>query len=138
MTQRSRAVITGREQTRTHFMLFLQQESHLLSTIPRIPSFRGGFIGDFNSLVLAHQLATMSSSITIPSRTTFGESSKAAEGRSSSSTSSYSSSPRTPQQQQQASSPATSSSKYGHDRRPSLLSELTFPSFSSLFYSVHD
>lgn len=64
----------------------------------------------------------MSSSITIPTRTGYGESNKAAT--SSSSSSSFSS-PRTPQQQQQqqAATPTSSTSKYGHDRRPSLLSE---------------
>jgi len=61
----------------------------------------------------------MSSSINIPGRTSYGESSKAAP--SSSSTSSYSSSPRTPQQQTGSSS-ASPNSQYGHDRRPSLLS----------------
>ncbi|KAG4416161.1 hypothetical protein IFR04_010680 [Cadophora malorum] len=64
----------------------------------------------------------MSSSITIPTRTGYGESNKAAT--SSSSSSSFSS-PRTPQQQQQqqqAATPTSSTSKYGHDRRPSLLS----------------
>jgi len=63
----------------------------------------------------------MSSSITIPTRTGYGESNKAAT--SSSSSSSFSS-PRTPQQQQQQSAtPTSSTSKYRHDRRPSLLSE---------------
>ncbi|PSS09040.1 hypothetical protein M430DRAFT_146574 [Amorphotheca resinae ATCC 22711] len=62
----------------------------------------------------------MSSSITIPTRSTYGDSGKAAA--SSSSSSSYSTSPRTPQSQT-TSSPATySNTKYGHDRRPSLLS----------------
>jgi len=61
----------------------------------------------------------MSSSITIPPRT--GESSKASVP-SSSSSSSYSISPRTPEQPQQSSTPASSRPKYGHDRRPSLLS----------------
>ncbi|KAG9237858.1 hypothetical protein BJ875DRAFT_369107 [Amylocarpus encephaloides] len=63
----------------------------------------------------------MSSSITIPNRTIYGESSKAG------SVSSYSSSPQTPQTQPQrsnATSPASASPspRYGHDRRPSLLS----------------
>ncbi|TVY30917.1 hypothetical protein LHYA1_G000773 [Lachnellula hyalina] len=61
----------------------------------------------------------MSSSINIPSRSSYGESSKAAP--SSSSTSSYSSSPQTPQNQT-ASSSTSPSSSYGHNRRPSLLS----------------
>ncbi|KAK0113716.1 hypothetical protein ONS95_013964 [Cadophora gregata] len=63
----------------------------------------------------------MSSSITIPTRTGYGESSKAAP--SSSSSSSFSS-PRTPQQQQQqqTATPTSSTAKYGHDRRRSLLS----------------
>ncbi|KAH7369842.1 hypothetical protein BKA65DRAFT_544566 [Rhexocercosporidium sp. MPI-PUGE-AT-0058] len=61
----------------------------------------------------------MSSSITIPTRTSYGESSKAAT--SSSSSSSFSS-PRTPQQPQQAATPTSSTAKYGHDRRRSLLS----------------
>lgn len=61
----------------------------------------------------------MSSSIVIPSRTGYGENSKAA---ASSSSSSYSTSPRTPQSQQN-SAPASPSNKFGHDRRPSLLSE---------------
>lgn len=60
----------------------------------------------------------MSSSITIPPRA--GESSKAAAASSSSS--SYSSSPRTPQQPQQSTPSSSSRTKYGHDRRPSLLS----------------
>lgn len=65
---------------------------------------------------------TMSSSITIPKRA--GESSKAA----SSSSSSYSSSPHTPQNQAASASASTSpasstTAKYGHDRRPSLLSK---------------
>lgn len=64
----------------------------------------------------------MSSSITIPSRSGYGESSKAgmSGSSSSSSSSSYSMSPRTPQQ-----SNSTSSSPKtwcAHDRRPSLLS----------------
>jgi hypothetical protein len=65
----------------------------------------------------------MSSSITIPSRSAYGQSSKAG------SVSSYSSSPQTPQTSTQrannATSPASASSTptYGHDRRPSLLSE---------------
>jgi hypothetical protein len=70
-------------------------------------------------------LGTMSTSITIPMRTTYGESSKAAAAvASSSSSSSYSSSPRTPQQPQtsQTSTPTSSNTRYGHDRRPSLLS----------------
>ncbi|EPE26040.1 hypothetical protein GLAREA_01952 [Glarea lozoyensis ATCC 20868] len=63
----------------------------------------------------------MSSSITIPSRTAYGESSKAG------SVSSYSSSPQTPQsstERTNATPPGSSSSvsKHGHDRRPSLLS----------------
>ncbi|KAG0647367.1 hypothetical protein D0Z07_6989 [Hyphodiscus hymeniophilus] len=59
----------------------------------------------------------MSSSITIPTRTAYGgESSKA--GAASSSSSSYSSSPKT----QTTSTPNTPNTKYGHDRRPSLLS----------------
>jgi len=62
----------------------------------------------------------MSSSITIPTRTAYGESSKAAT--SSSSSSSYSVSPRSPQQQTTSSSTASPRSRYGHDRRPSLLS----------------
>ncbi|RDL32549.1 Uncharacterized protein BP5553_09005 [Venustampulla echinocandica] len=69
----------------------------------------------------------MSSSIAIPTRNAYGESSKA--GPSFSSSSSYSSSPRTPQPQprpQTGSSPASASpspnARYGHDRRPSLLS----------------
>ncbi|KAH6721277.1 hypothetical protein BKA61DRAFT_469452 [Leptodontidium sp. MPI-SDFR-AT-0119] len=61
----------------------------------------------------------MSSSITIPTRTGYGESNKAAT--SSSSSSSFSS-PRTPQQPQQAATPTSSTAKYGHDRRRSLLS----------------
>ncbi|KAF4628975.1 hypothetical protein G7Y89_g9172 [Cudoniella acicularis] len=62
----------------------------------------------------------MSSSITIPSRTAYGESSKAGP---SSSSSSYSSSPQTPQPQTTSSSSTPSpSTRYGHDRRPSLLS----------------
>ncbi|TVY13815.1 hypothetical protein LARI1_G007209 [Lachnellula arida] len=61
----------------------------------------------------------MSSSINIPSRSSYGQSSKAAP--SSSSTSSYSSSPRTPRNQTGSSS-ASPNSSYGHDRRPSLLS----------------
>jgi len=61
----------------------------------------------------------MSSSITIPTRTAYGESSKAVS--SSSSSSSYSSSPRTPQQST-TSAPASQNTRYGHDRRPSLLS----------------
>ncbi|TVY60751.1 hypothetical protein LSUE1_G008353 [Lachnellula suecica] len=61
----------------------------------------------------------MSSSINIPARTNYGESSKAAP--SSSSTSSYSSSPQTPQSKSSSASTSPSSS-YGHDRRPSLLS----------------
>ncbi|TAQ87610.1 hypothetical protein B7494_g4073 [Chlorociboria aeruginascens] len=60
----------------------------------------------------------MSSSITIPSRPAYGESSQPAA--SSSSTSSYSSSPHTPQSTQ--SSPASPNTRYGHDRRRSLLS----------------
>ncbi|RDW67959.1 hypothetical protein BP6252_09355 [Coleophoma cylindrospora] len=59
----------------------------------------------------------MSSSIAIPTRTTYGESSKAP---SSSSSSTYSSSPRSPQDT--ASSPRSPNVRYGHDRRPSLLS----------------
>lgn len=73
----------------------------------------------------------MSSSITIPTRTGYGESNKAAT--SSSSSSSFSS-PRTPQQQQQAATPTSSTSKYGHDRRRSLLSEYSVLSPSA--YSV--
>lgn len=71
--------------------------------------------------IFAIHSSNMSSSIAIPSRTPYGESSKAGGvDPSSSSSSSYSSSPRTPQQPR---SPATpSSNKYGHDRRPSLLS----------------
>jgi len=63
----------------------------------------------------------MSSSINIPTRTGYGaESSKAA---ASSSSSSYSSSPRTsPQNQTTSSPPRSPNTKYGHDRRPSLLS----------------
>ncbi|KAG4436997.1 hypothetical protein IFR05_007501 [Cadophora sp. M221] len=61
----------------------------------------------------------MSSSIAIPTRTGYGESNKAAT--SSSSSSSFSS-PRTPQQPQQAATPTSSTAKYGHDRRRSLLS----------------
>lgn len=66
----------------------------------------------------------MSSSITIPTRTAYGESSKA--GASSCSPSSYSTSPtpRTPRGQT-ASTPASPSTKLSHDRRPSLLSEST-------------
>lgn len=72
----------------------------------------------------------MSSSILIPTRTAgYGESSKAgaasasssSSSRSSSSSSSYSSSPRMPNQQT-ASAPASPNPRYGHDRRPSLLS----------------
>lgn len=76
----------------------------------------------------------MSTSITIPMRTTYGESSKAAAAASSSSSSSYSSSPRTPQQSQttQTSTPTSSNVKYGHDRRPSLLSS----SFSKQEHTV--
>merc|ERR1711964_55507 len=74
----------------------------------------------FLILIALLQLFTMSSSITIPTRTGYGESNKAAT--SSSSSSSFSS-PRTPQQQQQQSAtPTSSTSKYRHDRRPSLLS----------------
>jgi hypothetical protein len=62
----------------------------------------------------------MSSSISIPTRTAYAESSKA--GSSSSSSSSYSTSPQTPEQQTKT-SPQTSVTKSGHDRRPSLLSE---------------
>ncbi|CZT08362.1 hypothetical protein WAI453_007281 [Rhynchosporium graminicola] len=62
----------------------------------------------------------MSSSIAIPSRTGYGESSKAAVA-SSSSSSSFSS-PQNPQQAEQAATPPSSASKYGHDRRRSLLS----------------
>ena len=70
----------------------------------------------------------MSSSITIPTRTAYGgESSKAA---ASSSSSSYSSSPRPSPQNQTTSTPNSPNNKYGHDRRPSLLSE--FPLLSDL------
>ncbi|RFU24140.1 hypothetical protein B7463_g12203, partial [Scytalidium lignicola] len=62
----------------------------------------------------------MSSSITIPTRSSYGESSKAA-AQSSSSSSSYSSSPKIPRQQT-TSTPASPESRFGHDRRPSLLS----------------
>ncbi|KAH8687451.1 hypothetical protein BGZ60DRAFT_522111 [Tricladium varicosporioides] len=64
----------------------------------------------------------MSSSIAIPGRTTaYGESSKA--GASSSSSSSFSSSPQTPQPRTSSSSTTVSpNTRYGHDRRPSLLS----------------
>lgn len=72
--------------------------------------------------------STMSSSINIPTRS-HGESSKAAAAAAtSSSVSSYSTSPHTPnqQQQQQGQSPPSLSSspntRYGHDRRRSLLS----------------
>lgn len=66
----------------------------------------------------------MSSSIAIPTRS-YGESSKAAAA-SPSPSSSYSNSPKTPQQQQK-STPASASptTKYGLDRRPSLLSKLS-------------
>ncbi|EKD15068.1 hypothetical protein MBM_06829 [Drepanopeziza brunnea f. sp. 'multigermtubi' MB_m1] len=63
----------------------------------------------------------MSSSITIPTRTCYGESSKS-QAAASSSSSSYSSSPRTPQQPQEKPTTPSSTSKYGHDRRRSLLS----------------
>ncbi|KAH8819533.1 hypothetical protein F5884DRAFT_760815 [Xylogone sp. PMI_703] len=62
----------------------------------------------------------MSSSITIPTRSSYGESSKAG-AQSSSSSSSYSSSPKMPRQQNR-SAPGSPESRYGHDRRPSLLS----------------
>jgi len=75
----------------------------------------------FLLLNLLFKSITMSSSITIPNRAGYGESSKAGAGQpSSSSSSTYSSSPQTPQQQQKSS--PSSSTKYGHDRRPSLLS----------------
>lgn len=74
----------------------------------------------------------MSSSITIPSRSTYGESSKAAAGSSSSS--SFSTSPRTPQQGEQSSAPVSPSAKYGHDRRTSFLSS----SFSKQEHTVID
>ncbi|KAL3426288.1 hypothetical protein PVAG01_03079 [Phlyctema vagabunda] len=61
----------------------------------------------------------MSSSINIPTRSPYGESSKAG-GASSSSSSTYSSSPRSPQQNTSAS--ASPNLRFGHDRRPSLLS----------------
>jgi len=64
----------------------------------------------------------MSSSITIPTRSGYGESSKAGAAASSSSSSSYSSSPQTPQQPQEKSTPSSPNTRYGHDRRPSLLS----------------
>ncbi|RQM08324.1 hypothetical protein DH86_00003829 [Scytalidium sp. 3C] len=63
----------------------------------------------------------MSSSITIPKRSSYGQSSKAAAQSSSSSSSSYSSSPRIAQQDNQ-STPASPDPRFGHDRRPSLLS----------------
>lgn len=75
---------------------------------------------------------TMSSSITIPTRTS-GESSKAAAARSSSS--SYSISPQTPKNQNTSTATSTPTT-YGHDRRPSLLSE--FILFLSLFTSKAD
>jgi hypothetical protein len=65
---------------------------------------------------------TMSSSINIPTRTGYAAtSSKAAASSSSSSYSS--SSPRTSPQNQATSTPSSPNNKYGHDRRPSLLSE---------------
>jgi hypothetical protein len=72
-----------------------------------------------------HPFRNMSSSITIPSRSAYGESSKAG------SVSSYSNSPQTPHtstQRANATSPASASSTptYGHDRRPSLLSKSYF------------
>ena len=70
---------------------------------------------------------TMSSSITIPTRSGYGESSKASAAPSSSSSSSYSSSPQTPQQPQEKSTPSSPNTRYGHDRRPSLLSEFSSP-----------
>ncbi|KAI9052473.1 hypothetical protein LZ554_003817 [Drepanopeziza brunnea f. sp. 'monogermtubi'] len=73
----------------------------------------------------------MSSSITIPTRTCYGESSKSPAAASSSS-SSYSSSPRTPQQPQEKPTTSSSTSKYGHDRRRSLLSS----SFSKQEHTV--
>lgn len=63
----------------------------------------------------------MSSSMGIPTRSAYGESSKAV-GSSSSSASSYSSSPQTPQQQK-STSPDSSAKQSGHNRRPSLLSK---------------
>jgi len=73
----------------------------------------------------------MSSSITIPTRTSYGESSKAGAG-SSSSSSSYSSSPQTPQQPQEKSTISSPNARYGHDRRRSLLSS----SFSKQEHTV--
>jgi hypothetical protein len=70
---------------------------------------------------------TMSSSINIPTRTGYAAtSSKAAASSSSSSYSS--SSPRTSPQNQATSTPSSPNNKYGHDRRPSLLSEFPLSS----------
>jgi hypothetical protein len=67
----------------------------------------------------------MSSSIDIPTRPAYSDGGKAAAASasaSSSSSSTYSVSPRTPQNQT-ATAPITRNTKYGHDRRPSLLSK---------------
>jgi hypothetical protein len=77
--------------------------------------------------LLSCKSLTMSSSITIPTRSGYGESSKAGAAPSSSSSSSYSSSPQTPQQPQEKSTPSSPNTRYGHDRRPSLLSEFSSP-----------
>ncbi|KIN00811.1 hypothetical protein OIDMADRAFT_18966 [Oidiodendron maius Zn] len=63
----------------------------------------------------------MSSSIDIPTRSAYSDGGKAATSSSSSSSSTYSVSPRTPQNQTPT-APTSPGTKYGHDRRPSLLS----------------
>jgi hypothetical protein len=112
----------------------------LVTFIPptRLPSFNttstisnhGGYsnIGHFfsftrttSTFIIIADYPAMSSSITIPTRSAYGEGSKAAA--SSSPSSSYSASPRTPQNQT-ATASTSPNTKYGHDRRPSLLSKL--------------
>jgi hypothetical protein len=75
----------------------------------------------FSALLLSLQYIAMSSSIAIPTRSAYGDGGKAAAS-SSSSSSTYSFSPRTPQNQT-TSPPTSPNTKYGHDRRPSLLSK---------------
>lgn len=84
-------------------------------------SVTGAFVLTASIFLSARKILTiMSSSITIPSRSGYGESSKAGGSSNSSSSSSYSTSPRTPQQSSSTSS--SPKSCCGHDRRPSLLS----------------
>jgi hypothetical protein len=85
--------------------------------------FLGRGISSRLACLCCSYIIVMSSSIDIPSRSAaYGDGGKAAASSSSSSPSSYSASPRTPQNQSSTAS-STPNTKYGHDRRPSLLSK---------------